>query len=58
MRAREDAMVRNALVGDEPVVVIVLGVGHDLAESVRAAEPSCGYIRVTTRKVTEMIDIQ
>jgi hypothetical protein len=37
------------------VVVIVLGGGHDLAESVRAADPNCGYIRLTTKKVRELM---
>jgi hypothetical protein len=36
-------------------VVIVLGAAHDLTESIRAADPNCGYIRVTTRKVAEFI---
>jgi hypothetical protein len=47
--------VRNALAGGEPVVVIVLGAGHDLTESVRAADPRCGYLRVTTTKVRELL---
>jgi hypothetical protein len=51
LKAREDAIVRNALAGGEPVVVVVLGAGHDLAASVRAVDPNCGYIRVTTMKV-------
>jgi hypothetical protein len=55
LKAREDAIVRNALAGGESVVVIVLGGGHDLAESVRAADPHCGYVRVTTIKVAELM---
>jgi hypothetical protein len=55
LKARDDAIVRNALAGGEPVVVVVLGGGHDLAASVRAADPSCGYIRVTTDKVAELM---
>jgi hypothetical protein len=48
-------MVRNALAGGEPVVVIVLGAAHDLTESIRAADPNCCYIRVTTNRVQELI---
>jgi hypothetical protein len=55
MKASEDAIVRNALANGEPVVVIVLGGGHDLIESVRAADQSCAYIRVTTGKVAELM---
>jgi hypothetical protein len=51
MKAREDAIVRKALAGGEPVVIVVLGGGHDLTESVCAADPNCGYIRVATIKV-------
>jgi hypothetical protein len=54
LKARDDAIVRNALAGGEPVVVVVLGGGHDLAESVRAADPGCGYYRVTTIKIAEL----
>jgi hypothetical protein len=54
-KARDDAIVKNALAGGEPVVIVVLGGGHDLAESVRAADPHCGYIRVTTDKVAELM---
>src|SRR5262249_10882137 len=39
LKARDDALMANALAGGEPVVVIVLGSGHDLAASVRAADP-------------------
>jgi hypothetical protein len=55
LKAREDAIVKNALAGGDPVVVIVLGGGHDPAESVRAADPHCGYVRVTTGKVAELM---
>jgi hypothetical protein len=55
MKARDDAIVKNALANGEPVVVILLGGGHDLAESVRAVDPRCGYIRVTTAKVAELM---
>jgi hypothetical protein len=55
LKARDDAIVRNALAGGEPVVVVVLGGGHGLAESVRAADPHCGYVRVTTGKVAELM---
>jgi hypothetical protein len=41
--------------GGEPVEVARPGVGHDLAESVRAADPHCGYIRVSTGKVAEFM---
>ena len=51
LKARDDAIVRNALAGGEPVVIVVLGGDHDLIESVRAVDPNCGYIRVTTMKV-------
>jgi hypothetical protein len=54
LKARDDAIVKNALAGGEPVVVVLLGGGHDLAASVRAADPNCGYIRVTTKKVGEL----
>jgi hypothetical protein len=52
--ARDDVMARNALVGGEPVVVVVLGAGHDLAAGVRAHDPRCAYLRVTTRKFAEL----
>jgi hypothetical protein len=55
MKARDDAIVRNALKGGELVVVVVLGAGHDLTASVRAADPNCGYIRVATQKVAELV---
>jgi hypothetical protein len=55
MKAREDAIVKHALAGGEPVVVIVLGGGHDLAASVRAVDPHCGYLRVMTEKVRELL---
>jgi hypothetical protein len=55
MKARDDAILRNALAGGEPVVVVVLGVGHDLAASVRAADPHCGYVRVATVKVAGLM---
>jgi hypothetical protein len=55
MKARDDAIVRNFLAGgDDPIVLVVLGGGHDLAENVRAANPPCGYLRVTTKKVREL----
>jgi hypothetical protein len=44
LKARDDAIVRNALKGGEPVVVIVLGASHDLLAGIRAADPNCGYI--------------
>jgi hypothetical protein len=50
-----DAIRRNALAGGEPVVVIVLGVDHDLTENVRAADLHCGYVRVTTGKVAGLL---
>ena len=53
-KARDDAILRNALKGREPVVVIVLGASHDLTASIRAAHPSCGYIRLTMKKVAAM----
>jgi hypothetical protein len=56
LKAREDTIVRNALKGGEPIAVIVLGASHDLTASVRAADPSCGYIRLTTKKVAELVD--
>jgi hypothetical protein len=55
LKARDDAIVRNALAGSELVVVVVLGGGHDLAESVRAVDPHCGYVRVTTGKVVGLM---
>jgi hypothetical protein len=55
MKAREDAIVKNALAGGEPVVIVVLGGGHGLAASVRAADPRCGYNRVTTGKVAGLL---
>jgi hypothetical protein len=51
MKARDDAIVRNALAGGEPLVVVVLGGGHDFTESIRAQNPRCGYIRVAMKKV-------
>jgi hypothetical protein len=56
MKARDDAIVRNALKGAEPIVVIVLGASHDLTERDLTADLSCGYIRLTTRKVAEFLD--
>ena len=55
LKARDDAIVRNALAGGEPVVIVVLGGDHDLIESVRAADPRCGYNRVTTGKVAGLL---
>jgi hypothetical protein len=55
MKARDDALVRNTLAGGEPVVVVVLCGGHDLAASVRAVDPHCGYVCVTTGKVAELM---
>jgi hypothetical protein len=43
-RPGHSAITRNALADGEPVVVVVLGGGHDLAASVRAADPHCGYL--------------
>ena len=54
MKARKDAMVRNALAGGEPVFVIVLGAAHELSASIREADSNCGYIRLTTKKVAEL----
>jgi hypothetical protein len=54
LKAHEESIVRNALAGGAPVVV-VLGGDHDLTESVRAADPHCGYLRVTTGKVAELM---
>jgi hypothetical protein len=54
-KARGDAIVRNALAGEVPIVVIVLGAAHDLRESIRAAEPKCGYTRLTTKKLAELV---
>jgi hypothetical protein len=31
-----------------------LGAARDLTESIRAADPNCGYIRLTTKKVQEL----
>jgi hypothetical protein len=56
LKAREDAIVRNALAGGEPVVIVVLGGGHDLAASVRAADPHSGYVRVTSRKAAGLME--
>jgi hypothetical protein len=47
--------VRNDLAGGEPELVVVLGGGHDLAASVRAADPHCCYIRVTTADVAGLM---
>jgi len=55
LQARDAAIVSNALAGGEPVAVIVLGAGHDLTESVRAADPECGYVRLTTKTVAELM---
>lgn len=54
-KARADAMARLALRGEGPVVVVVLGAGQDLTESIEEQDPRCGYVRVTTRKVAEWI---
>jgi hypothetical protein len=58
LKARDDAIVRNALAGGEPVVVVVLGGGHDLTASVRAADPHWGYIRVATVKVALLMGME
>jgi hypothetical protein len=55
MKARDDAIVRNALAGGAPVVVM-LGGGHDLAERVRAADPHCGYVRVTSGEAAGLME--
>jgi hypothetical protein len=54
-KARADAMARLALRGEGPVLVVVLGAGIDLAESIEGQDPRCGYVRVTTRKVAEWV---
>jgi hypothetical protein len=41
--------LRNHRAGHRP------GATHDLTESVRAADPNCGYIRLTIHKVAELI---
>lgn len=43
--AREAAMVRKLLAGG-PVVVAVLGSGHDLADEIKAANPQAEYRRI------------
>jgi hypothetical protein len=35
--------------------LVALGAGHDLAKSVRAADPNCGYLRLTAMKVAELM---
>jgi hypothetical protein len=54
MQTRGDAIVRNALKGGDQTVV--LGVRHDLMESVRAQDPQCDYVRPTTHKVAELVN--
>jgi hypothetical protein len=51
LEARDRAIVRNALRRGEPVVIVVLGAGHDLTPWVRQQDPNCGYVRITTREV-------
>jgi hypothetical protein len=48
-------IARNALRGTEPVVVVVLGAEHDLSEAIREHDPRCGYIRVATSKMAELL---
>jgi hypothetical protein len=55
MKAHDDVIVKNALADREAIVVVVLGVGHDLTASVRAVDPNFGYIRLTTKKVAELV---
>jgi len=46
---REDAQVQNLLKGG-PLVVVVLGGAHDLADNIeRLADQECRYVSVTTR---------
>jgi hypothetical protein len=54
LKAGEDSIVRNAMKGGKLVVVVVLGAGHDLTESIWAQDPNCGYIRLMTHKVAEL----
>jgi hypothetical protein len=54
-KARAAAMARLALRGEGPVVVVVLGAGIDLTDSIEEQDPRCGYVRVTTRKVAEWV---
>jgi hypothetical protein len=52
---REEAMVRNLLKSGEELMVVMLSAGRDLSESIEVWDPHCGYIRVLTRKVAEII---
>ena len=52
--ARHDAQVK-AVLAHGPFALIVLGGGHDLAESVRRLSGgSCEYLRITTRRYGEV----
>ena len=52
--ARHDAQMKRVLTHG-PFALIVLGGGHDLAESVRRLSGgSCEYWRVTTRRYREV----
>jgi hypothetical protein len=53
--ARDRAMVQNILQSNEPIRVILLSAGRDLSERIEELDPHCGYVRVTTRKVAEII---
>jgi hypothetical protein len=53
--ARESAMVRNVLQTGEKVMVVLLSAGRDLSDSIYDQDQRCGYLRITTRKVAEII---
>lgn len=51
--AREKVLVEGLLAAEEPVTVIVLGVGHDLADQLQGT--GVGYKRVVPKAVQDLM---
>ena len=47
VRAREDAMAKRLAQAKEPLVVALLGGGHDLSEALARHAPKARYVRLT-----------
>jgi len=53
VRAREDAMAERLAEAKEPLVVALLGGGHDLSEALSRHGPKARYVRLTTTAYRE-----
>jgi hypothetical protein len=54
VRAREDAMAERVASAKEPLVVALLGGGHDLCEALASHAPRTRHVRLTTRAYREV----